>query len=80
MEMIIDAHEAQNRLPELLERAASGENITISQNGGPVAVLQPCRQSESGQIQAVIAGLRQFQKGKHLKPFSLHEMIGEDRW
>ncbi|HFE65663.1 MAG TPA: type II toxin-antitoxin system prevent-host-death family antitoxin [Chloroflexi bacterium] len=77
--MIIDAHEAQNRLPELLERAASGENITISQNGVPVAVLQPCRQSESGQIQTVIAGLRQFQKGKHLKPFSLREMIGEDQ-
>jgi len=79
MEMIIDAREAQNRLPKLLERAAGGESITISQNGAPVAVLQPYRQSESDQIQTVIAGLRQFQMGKRLKPFSLREMIGEER-
>jgi prevent-host-death family protein len=37
----IDAHDAQEQLPWLLEEVAKGETISITQRGRTVAVLTP---------------------------------------
>ena len=43
----IGAYEAKTHLSELLERVASGETITITRHGMPVAVLGPVRQGST---------------------------------
>lgn len=40
-------HEAKTRLSQLVERAASGEDIVIARNGKPVVRLVPVRSSSS---------------------------------
>lgn len=45
--------EAQERLPELLDRVESGEEIVITRFGGASAALKPVRGGASG---GVIAG------------------------
>jgi prevent-host-death family protein len=40
---IIDINAAQTQLPELLEAASRGENVTISQDGKPVVRLVPVK-------------------------------------
>ena len=37
----VGAYEAKTHLPQLLERVAKGETITITKHGVPVAVLTP---------------------------------------
>lgn len=41
METTVGSYEAKTRLPQLLERAAKGERITITKRGRPMAVLGP---------------------------------------
>lgn len=40
-ENTVGAYEAKTKLPELLERAASGEEITITKHDQPIAKLVP---------------------------------------
>ncbi|MDE2058725.1 MAG: type II toxin-antitoxin system prevent-host-death family antitoxin [candidate division NC10 bacterium] len=42
----IRAYKAKTHLPELLERVAKGEKITITKYGVPVATLQPANTVE----------------------------------
>ncbi len=41
MSAIISAFEAKNRLGQILDRVESGEEITITRHGEPVAILIP---------------------------------------
>lgn len=41
MESSIGSYEAKTHLPQLLERVAGGERITITKRGVPMAVLVP---------------------------------------
>lgn len=73
----VGAYEAKTHLPQLLERVAGGERITITKHGHAVAVLQPVEGGES--VVEAIHGLKQFRRGKHLKGISIKEMIEEGR-
>jgi len=59
----IGAYEAKAHLPQLLERVAKGERITITKHGVPVATLQAASLRCSMPVAEVIAELRRFKSG-----------------
>jgi prevent-host-death family protein len=76
----VGVFEAKNRLSELLERAANGEEITITRRGEPVARLVPPADA-SGRDKAAeaVAALREARRGVRLEGEPLRELIEEGR-
>ena len=63
----IGVFEAKNRLSELVERAARGEEITITRRGEVVArLVPPAAVSAGNQAIAAIEALRQARRGARL--------------
>ena len=57
--------EAKNRLSELVERAAGGEEIVITRRGAEVARLMPPRVSDAmGQAHALATRIRHSRAGQ----------------
>jgi len=76
----IGAFEAKNRLSELLRRAESGEEITITNRGRVVARLVPPEPDiSSDQVRAAVARIRARRKGVTLGGLSVKELIEEGR-
>lgn len=75
----IGAYEAKTHLPQLLERVAKGEKITITKHGVPVATLQPADSSKRTPVRDVIDQLKQFRSAHRLDGVSVREMIEEGR-
>jgi prevent-host-death family protein len=75
----IGVYEAKTHLPKLLERIQSGERITITRHGTPVAVLLPFPGAARQPVDQVIAALRQFGRRGSLKGLSIKDMIAEGR-
>lgn len=79
--------EAQTTLAQLLELVAQGERITITENGVPVAVINPAdgairdRESErQREIRQAIEDIKQLSKGVTLGPdLTIRECIEEGR-
>ena len=75
----VGAYEAKTHFSELLEKVRQGDNITITRNGVPVAMLvspsgQPMRPAAE-----TIAQLREFRKNLRLRGLSVRKMIAEGR-
>jgi len=75
----IGAYEAKTHLPQLLERVAKGEKITITKHGVPVATLQPADSSKRTPVRDVIDQLKQFRSAHRLDGLSVRDMIEEGR-
>ena len=75
----IGAYEAKTHLPQLLDRVARGERITITKHGVPVAVLTPVGKPTSDDRKRAIQRLIAFRQGRHLMGLSIREMIDEGR-
>ena len=75
----VGAYEAKTHLPQLLERVARGERITITKHGVPVATLQPAGSTKKMTARDTIDQLKKFRKGRRLDSLSLREMIEEGR-
>lgn len=73
------AYEAKTHLPQLLERVARGERITITKHGVPVATLQPADSTKRMTASDTIDQLKKFRKGRRLDGLSLRELIEEGR-
>ena len=59
--------EAKNRLSELVERAARGEEIVITRRGQSVArLMPPARPNAKGQVQALVERIRRSRAGHAL--------------
>ena len=73
--------EAKNRLSELVERAAGGEEIVITRRGEQVARLMPPRVPDAlGQAHALAARIRRSRAGQLPgNGTSIREMIEEGR-
>jgi prevent-host-death family protein len=73
--------EAKNRLSELVERAAGGEEIVITRRGEQVARLMPPKaENEQGRALALAQRIRRSRVGHTLGPgVSLREMIEDGR-
>ena len=71
MEMI-GAYEAKTHLPQLLERVARGEHLTITRHGKPVAQLIPVTAERE---RAKQAAARIIERRRHLKKAPLAELM-----
>ena len=71
MEMI-GAYEAKTHLPQLLERVARGERLTITRHGKPVAQLIPVTADREHAKQAAA---RIIERRRHLKKAPLAELM-----
>ena len=73
--------EAKNRLSELVERAARGEEIVITRRGEPVARLMPPQTPDAlGQARTLAARIRKSRAGQALGAgVSIRDMIEEGR-
>ncbi len=73
--------EAKNRLSELVERAARGEEIVITRRGEQVARLMPPRVPDAlGQARMLAARIRKSRVGHELGGgVSIRDMIEEGR-
>jgi prevent-host-death family protein len=73
--------EAKNRLSELVERAARGEEIAITRRGVEVArLMAPVRPDAQSQASALAQRIRASRAGHALGPgASLRQMVEEGR-
>ena len=63
MESSIGSYEAKTHLPQLLERVAKGERITIMKRGVPMAVLVPPESLKPGPTaKEAVQAMKRFQK------------------
>ena len=76
---IVGSYEAKTHLPQLLERVARGERITITKHGVAVAVLVPANAAQLRAPQEVIDELRRFRTGRKAGKLSLRKMIEKGR-
>lgn len=74
----VGAYEAKTHLPQLLERVAKGERITITRHGVPVAVLVPV-QPEKADVEDAVRKMLEFGKGRSLGGLTIREMVEEGR-
>ncbi len=75
----IGAYEAKTHLAQLLDRVSSGERITITRHGNPVALLVPVGPQNAAEPREAVAELRRFRRGRKRGPGSLKSMIEEGR-
>lgn len=75
----VGAYEAKTHLPELLERVAKGERITITKHGTPVAILTPAEPQGRKSHTQIIMELREFRKDRKRGRASLRSMIDAGR-
>ena len=73
----VGTHEAKTRLTRLLDEVASGETITITRHGVPVARLVPPFQARGRSTREAIIALRAFRRGKTLGGLSVRDLAGE---
>lgn len=74
----IGAYEAKTHLSRLLDEVATGETITITKHGRPVAILAPARQPRAGAASAA-AGLLEFRGTHRLRGLEIRALIDEGR-
>jgi prevent-host-death family protein len=75
----VGSYEAKTHLPELLQRVAAGEEITITRHGVPIAILAPVRGGEKKDIRAAISAILELRKNQTLGKLSVRKLIEEGR-
>ena len=81
MDTSVGSYEVKTRLPQLLERVARGEKITITEHGVPVAVLVPPPASATRDVRQVIEDFITYsrRRGRTRGDLTIREMIEEGR-
>jgi prevent-host-death family protein len=81
MKASVGAYEAKTHLADLLRRVESGETITITKHGRPVAVMTPPSSTARPDVQGVIAAMRRFRdtQGPKLNGITLRQLIEDGR-
>jgi prevent-host-death family protein len=76
----VGAYEAKSHFSELLERVSTGEEITITRHGQPVAILIPFQRASTPESrrQAVLR-MRDLSKGRSLKGLKIKDLIKAGR-
>ena len=77
----IGALEAQNTLPELLQRVAQGEEFLITDEGEPVAKLVPACDAKRPDVRRVIEAFKAYSRrqGRTLAGLTPHDLVEEGR-
>jgi prevent-host-death family protein len=75
----VPLYEAKTRLSALLDAVAAGEEITITRNGHPAALLVPVP-SRAEKVAAAVARIRSIRKGVRLpEGVTVRDLIDEGR-
>jgi prevent-host-death family protein len=78
--MTVGVHDAKKHFFQLLAKAESGEEITITKYGVPVARLVPFKKKHTvTQRRHAIERIRQMQKGLSLGNLKIRDLIDEGR-
>lgn len=77
--MNVDASDAQAQLFQLLDEVERGATITITRHGSPVALLLPATDVDRRRVEETIEALKEFRRGKRLRPVTLRELIDDGR-
>lgn len=76
----VGAYEAKTHLPELIRRVESGERITITRHGHPVAELVPPGESSATDVREAIAGIKRFGDAHSLgSDMTVRQLIDDGR-
>jgi prevent-host-death family protein len=76
----VGAYEAKTHFSELLERVESGESITITKHGTPVAQLSPVKKKYSQQERRLaIERIIKMSAGRSLGGLKIRDLINEGR-
>ena len=76
----IGAYDAKTRFSELLEQVETGEEITITKHGMPVARLVPVRHKKTTQQrQVAIERMLTASAGRSLGKLKVRDLIAEGR-
>ena len=76
----VGAYEAKTHFSELLEKVESGEEITITRHGTPVARMIPVRRlTTPEERRAAIARWAASSKGLSLRGLKIRDLINEGR-
>ena len=75
----VGAYEAKTHLSQLIEEVTRGQQVAITKNGLPVALLVPVPSTQKPDVRKVISQLRELRRGITLGDLSLREMIEEGR-
>jgi prevent-host-death family protein len=77
---IVGAYDAKTHFSELLERVESGEEITITKHGHPVARLVPVKKTQTREERrAAIEKIKEMSKGLSLGGLKIRDLIDEGR-
>jgi prevent-host-death family protein len=75
----VGADEARSHLSRLIEEVARGQQVEITKNGKPVALLVPVPHAQKPDAREIIRQLRELRRGITLGSLSIREMIEEGR-
>jgi prevent-host-death family protein len=76
----VGAFEAKNRLGQLLDLVARGEEVVITRHGKEVARLVPPEESHDREVaRAAAQRIREMSKGVTLGDISIRQLIDERR-
>lgn len=73
----INLFEAKTHFSNLIQRVQDGEQITICKHNTPVAKIIPI--TERPKIENIVEQIREFSKGKSLKPYTIQELRDEGK-
>jgi prevent-host-death family protein len=76
----VGAYDAKVHFSELLAQAESGQEITITKHGTPVAKLVPAKKKHSQEERrAAIERIKELSKGVSLGGLKIRDLINEGR-
>ena len=84
LQTTVGAYEAKTKLPELLERAASGEEITITKHDQPIAKLVPATRPSHADLEGLFLQMDEIRSRSVLNPpgrekLTIKQLIEEGR-
>ncbi len=75
----VGTKEAKAHLSNLIEEVSRGNQVAITKNGTPVALLVPVPPTPKPDVREVIRQIRELRHGITLGGLSIREMIEEGR-
>ncbi|HEX7450579.1 MAG TPA: type II toxin-antitoxin system prevent-host-death family antitoxin [Pirellulales bacterium] len=78
--LTVGSYDAKTRFSELIEQVESGDEITITRHGRPVARLIPIKKKHTAaERREAIDRIKQLRKGLTLKGLKIADLIREGR-